>query len=74
MPMEQQAVTVAANLRAEMGRRQISQAALAEAIGIAQPSVSKRLHGHVPWTLSELTRVAEFLDLPLSTLLEGVAA
>lgn len=72
--VEQQTVTVAANIRAEMGRRQISQTALAEAIGISQPGVSKRLKGSVAWTLPELTKVAEVLETPLAALIDGVAA
>lgn len=58
-----------ANVRAEMARRDVSQVALAEAIDMGQPSLSKRLRGVTPFDINELSAVAEYLGVPLSNLL-----
>lgn len=59
----------AANVRAEMARRSISQTQLAQAIGINQSGLSKRLRGLVPFDVDEMAAVAGFLDVPLAELL-----
>jgi transcriptional regulator with XRE-family HTH domain len=60
---------VAANLRAEIARQRISQRDLANYLGLSQQSVSARLLGRIPLDVNELVRVAEFLNVPLGTLL-----
>lgn len=62
------------NVRAEMARRGISQATLGEWIGKSQASLSLRLNGHVAFTIDELVAIAAALEVPLTTLTEGVAA
>ncbi len=74
MPMGEQTATLAANIRAEMGRRKMSQADLAAAVGISQPGVSKRLNGTVPWTFPEVVSVAQVFNVPLAVLTGEVAA
>lgn len=76
MPMAQTPTALTGtNVRAEMARRGVSQTALAVALGVTQPQVSARLRGVVPFNINELHVVAEFLNVPISTLLPtGVAA
>jgi transcriptional regulator with XRE-family HTH domain len=58
-----------------MARRRITQAALAQTLGMSQATVSRRLRGSVPFTVSELDHVARVLAVPAASLLgEGVAA
>lgn len=74
VPMGEQTATLAANIRAEMGRRKMSQSDLATAVGMSQPGISKRLGGTVPWTFPELIAVAQVFDVPLALLTGEVAA
>lgn len=55
-----------------MGRRRISQTALAEALGMSQPSLSKRLSGDQAFSLDELLAVAAFFDVEVTALLVGL--
>lgn len=69
---------VAANVRAEMARRQKLQRDLVEVLGVSKQQVSERLSGTTPFRLDELEPVAEMLGLPVIALLApqpvGVAA
>lgn len=67
-------VVTGANIKAEMARRGVRQAALAAALGLSQPQVSARLRGVVPFNVNELHAVSEFLGVPVTTLLEGAGA
>lgn len=58
-----------ANVRAEMARRGVSQAKLAAALGLSQPSISARLRGVTPFDVDELHAVADFLDVSAASLL-----
>lgn len=60
---------VSANVRAEMARRRITQQQVAEALGLKQGSVSKRLNGRVPWDVNEVSTVADLLGVPVSALI-----
>jgi transcriptional regulator with XRE-family HTH domain len=68
------ASTVGANVRAEMARRGITQATLAQHLGISQAQVSKRLSGAIAFDVNELHGVAGFLGVSIDLLTEGVAA
>ena len=70
---ESPSATVGANVRAEMARRKVPQREVADLLNLPQASVSKRLAGEVPWRITELTKVADFLDVPVAVLL-GEAA
>jgi len=63
---------VAANVRAEIARRGLRQPAIAEACGLSQTGLSKRLNGHVPWGVNELAKAADALGVPVAVLLEQV--
>lgn len=56
--------TVSAEVRAELGRRRMSQQALADLLGEGQWWVSKRLTNQNPFTLEDLERIAVALGLP----------
>lgn len=63
-----------ANVRAEMARRGLSQAALAKRLGVSQTAISKRLRGETPLDINELLQIAGALDVPLDVLLDGVGS
>lgn len=66
---------IGASVRAEMSRRGVQQAAVAERLGLPQSAVSKRLRGLTPWSASELAKVADLLGVPVSKLYpESVAS
>lgn len=65
---------VIANIRAEMARQNKTQADLAELLGVTRQSVSRRMVGQVDFGISELTTIAEFLDVPIADLLGGEKA
>jgi predicted transcriptional regulator len=56
-----------------MARRKVSQAQIAELLGLKQASVSKRINGDTPWRLDELSRIAGHLEVPLVSLLGETA-
>ncbi|MFW0120211.1 helix-turn-helix domain-containing protein [Rothia sp. P5764] len=59
---------IAGNVRAEMGRRHITQKELAPQIGISQVQLSSRLNCRVEFKPSELEKIAELFELPVSVL------
>ncbi|AMS03532.1 helix-turn-helix DNA binding protein [Gordonia phage Guacamole] len=61
--------TVAANVRAELARRQVAAQQLAEGIGLSRVTLSRRLNGHAPWTIDEIAATAEFLNVPVESLI-----
>lgn len=65
---------VAAEVRAAMARRRVTQAQLAAALGITQGPMSRRLSGHTPFDIVELVRIAELLEADLSNLVAAARA
>lgn len=65
---------IAAELRAERGRRRVPQTRLAEAIGRNQSYVSTRLNGHGSLTIDELVVICDVLGLRADQLLARVLA
>lgn len=61
--------TVAAEVRAHLARRDISRATAAEYIGISRTLLWNRLRGESPFTVTELEKLAELLDVPVATFL-----
>ena len=53
-----------------MAMQAVTQAVVAEALGISQPQVSARMRGEVAWTVDELAVVCQLLG----TTLPAVAA
>lgn len=64
--------TIAANVRAWMGRRNVTQTALASHLGCSQPVVSRRVRGEMPFDTDELIAIAGLLRCDLSDLVENV--
>lgn len=57
-----------------MAEKHRKQRDLANLLGISQPAVSRRLRGVVAFSAVELSTVANYLDVPLESLLPVVAA
>lgn len=50
---------VAAEVRALMGRHNVTQMQLRDVLGVSQPAISARLHGQVPFDANEIAALAE---------------
>lgn len=68
MPTQSHVQRVAANVRAEMARRQATQSSLARALGTSQQALSRRLSGEVDFTVGELFDIAEQFDIDIDVL------
>ena len=62
------AVRVANEVRVALTRLHMSQAALAEQIGMPKSALSRRLTGEKPFDINEITKVADVLGVPLDQL------
>jgi transcriptional regulator with XRE-family HTH domain len=66
-------VDVAANIRAELGRRRVTYRELAKRLAdrsdLNEVTLSRRLNGQIEFRHTELIAVAEALDVPVSVLL-----
>lgn len=62
---------VAAEVRAELARRQITQQQFAPVIGLSQASLSDRMRGKTPFTIEDLGRIAEALRIHPAVLVGG---
>jgi transcriptional regulator with XRE-family HTH domain len=58
---------VAAEVRAEMGRRRISGAELARAIDEPQASLQRRLSGRYPFDVDLLAHIAAYFGVPITS-------
>lgn len=65
---------VADEVRAIMARRRLSQQAVAEAAGMTQSYLGRRLVGVIAFDVTDLERLSRVLDVPVASLLPGVAA
>jgi len=57
---------IAAEVRAEISRQKRPQRQIADLLGLSQQQVSERVLGTVEWRISELVRVAEWLQVPIT--------
>lgn len=64
---------VAANVRAELARKGITQTDLAAKLDKSQPFISRRLSGRVAFDVSDLADIAEVLNIPMAVLVESAA-
>lgn len=62
---------VAAEVRALMGRHEVTQNMLADVLGVAQSAVSERVRGQRAFTLAEIERLADFFRIEPAELLGG---
>lgn len=60
---------VAAEVRAEIARKQISQDKLAAQVGCSRQSLNRRLTGATPFDVAELAAIAAALDVPVTAFL-----
>lgn len=60
---------VAAEVRAEVARKQISQDKLAAQVGCSRQSLNRRLTGATPFDVAELAAIAEALGVPVTQFL-----
>lgn len=60
---------VSSEIRAWLGRRQLTQKQLAQVLEISQGSLSFRMKGKTGWGFGELMKIAGWLDISLSELL-----
>lgn len=51
-------------VKAEAGRRDVSQRRLGALLGMSQQAVSDRWRGRTPWTVDELERLEQLFGLP----------
>lgn len=65
---------VTAQLRAEMGRKDLTRAQLARLLAVSEVWIGRRLNGVVPITLDDLDRLAAGLDVTPESLLAGASA
>lgn len=56
-------MSVAANIRAETGRRGMTQRDLGRVLGLAPSRVSERWRGITPWSLADIERVATLFGM-----------
>lgn len=62
------ASVISHNVRRLMDQRRVSQQELANAVGLPQSSISKRLRGAVPWDADDLEAVAIAFTVPVTEL------
>lgn len=60
---------VAAEVRAEIARQQMTHSRLGELIGLSQPQITKRLNGVMPMDTAELEKIAAALGVPVDRFL-----
>lgn len=57
---------VAATVRAELARHEVSQGQLADLLGVSTTQAGKRLRGVIAYTVDELGTIAAHLGIPVS--------
>lgn len=63
---------VAAEVRAEMARQNISQETLSRAMNMNQATLSRRLNGRLPFTTDELAAAAHALGCPVNRFIPAI--
>ena len=66
--------SAAAAVRAELARRGLTQTDAAVTLGLSQPAFSRRLVGHVDFSVTEVVALAKWFGIPASTLLDEAPA
>lgn len=60
---------IAREVRAEMARQRVTQSQMAQWLGISQPQVAARLNDEIEFRPSELDKIAEAMDVPVTRFL-----
>ena len=63
------ATAATSSIRAEAARRNLSQAQLAEQIGMSKHALSRRMTGELSWDLDELDRISNLFGMATRDLL-----
>lgn len=71
MANDQQRDLIAANVRAEVARQGRRHTDAAAAIGVHKANLSRRMRGEVAFRADELARLAEWLGVPIATLVQS---
>lgn len=61
--------SVAAEVRAQCARQRVSQRDLAKVLGVSHATLFRRFSGEVAFDVEELAAVANYLDIPMASLL-----
>jgi transcriptional regulator with XRE-family HTH domain len=64
---------IAAAIRAELGWQNLSQANLSRSLDWTEVYLSRRLTGQVPFTLADISAIADQLGVPPSKFLESTS-
>lgn len=64
---------VAENVRAELARRGKTRGDLRPVLGLSYTAVQRRISGEIPLDVEEVEKIARYLDVPISALMEGPA-
>lgn len=67
-------VAIGERVRLALWRARLTQLQLAEALGVDQAAVSRRLRGQTPWKASDVEVAAKLLDLTVADLMAPEAA
>lgn len=65
---------IAANVRVELARAQVSGVQMAQRIGVAQATFARRMTGEVSFSAEEIVAIAAELGISASALLADVAS
>ncbi|GAA3278528.1 helix-turn-helix transcriptional regulator [Nesterenkonia halobia] len=63
---------IAANVRAEVGRKNLSNLEVASCLGVSRGALSKRMTGMTDWKTGELVLLASILGVKFSQITEGI--
>lgn len=63
---------VAGEVRAALARQRVAQGVVAEALGVSQAAVSRRMNGHIPFDVAQLGVIAELAQVRISDLIPEV--
>lgn len=67
-PVPDHVPVVARQIRLLMADRDMTLTRLAAELGMGQPSLTKRMDGEIAWTLTVLIAIADYFNVPLSTI------
>jgi len=66
-------LAIAANVRAELARRAMTQGQACKALGISRTAMGDRLRGTTSISAAELQQLADFLGVPITALYQPEA-
>lgn len=62
---------IAAEVRAGLARKRMTQAELADALNMGLPTLSRRLNGHQPFNTDQLIAISRVLGIAFAMFFEG---